>query len=122
REAERLRDQVRAATVRGADGGTPAPRSARVPLILEAVPAESIDDLRGWADRYLEALGGSGVVGVANDDSFVLKVSRNLVGEVQANRLAPLLGRRGGGSSELAQGRLDSPAKDAFHALEEALR
>ncbi len=123
RESERLRDELRTQAVRQSAGGGAAPekRNARVPLILEEVPAGSMDDLRGWADRYLEVLGGSGVVGVANDSSFVLKVSRDLVSEVQANKLAPLLGR-GGGRPEMAQGRLDHPALKAFQALEEALR
>ncbi|MBO0702661.1 MAG: alanine--tRNA ligase, partial [Candidatus Dormibacteraeota bacterium] len=98
----------------------PKLRKARVPLVLEAVHADSIDDLRGWADRYLEVMGGSGVVGVANDSSFVLKVSRNLVSDVQANKLASLMGR-GGGRPEMAQGRLEHPAQEAFRALEEAL-
>jgi hypothetical protein len=85
------------------------------------VDADGMDDLRSWADRYLEALGGSGVVGVANDRSFVLKVSRDLTGDVQADRLAPLLGR-GGGRPELAQGRLAESGADGFRAVEEALR
>ncbi len=122
RESERLRDELRTQTVRQNAGGGAAPRqrNTRVPVILEEVPAGSMDDLRGWADRYLEVLGGSGVVGVANDSSFVLKVSRNLTADVQANRLAPLMGR-GGGRPEMAQGRLDHPAQEAFQALEEAL-
>ncbi|MGH7911488.1 MAG: alanine--tRNA ligase-related protein, partial [Candidatus Dormibacteraceae bacterium] len=123
RDAERLRDELRTQAVRqGGDGASgPTPRPARVPLVLESVPADSIGDLRGWADRYLEALGGTGVVGVANDSSFVLKVSRNLVPGVQANQLAQLLGRRGGGSPEMAQGRLDHPVLEAFDALHKAL-
>jgi alanyl-tRNA synthetase len=120
RQTERLRDEVRQAQVRGAQGG-PTPRQARVPLILEVVDADGMDDLRSWADRYLEALGGSGVVGVANGRSFVLKVSRDLVGDVQADRLAPLLGR-GGGRPELAQGKLGESGADGFRAVEEALR
>jgi len=87
------------------------------------------DDLRvsedDWEnptlDRYLEALGGSGVVVVANGDSFVVKVSRDLSASHPANQLAPLLGR-GGGREALAQGRLTRPAPEAFHEVEAALQ
>jgi hypothetical protein len=92
-----------------------------VPLILEQVPAGDRDDLRGWADRYLEALGGSGVVAVADEANFVVKVSRDLSAAHPARALAPLLGR-GGGSAELAQGRLTKPAADAFNEVEASLQ
>ena len=85
------------------------------------VRADSIEDLRGWADRYLESLGGSGVVGVANESSFVLKVSRNLVTDVQANKLAPLMGRGGGKPAGIAQGGGSEPGK-LPEALEAARR
>ena len=119
-QIENLRDQLRVAHVRGANGG-PQRRDARVPLIAQEVPAGSQDDLRGYADRYLEALGGSGVVAVANDANFVIKVSRDLAAEHPATGLVPLLGR-GGGKAELAQGRLTKPAAEAFNELEASLR
>jgi alanyl-tRNA synthetase len=118
REIERLRDQVRQAALRG--GGLRR-RPARVPLVAEEVPAQDLVDLRGWADRYLEALGGSGVVAVAGDSNFVIKVSRDLAEEYAADRLAGLFGS-GGGQPGLAQGRLRRPAAEAFEALEAALR
>jgi alanyl-tRNA synthetase len=120
REIERLRDEVRTAHVQGSNGG-PRRRQASVPLILEQVPASGPDDLRGWADRYLEALGGSGVVAVANDSNFVVKVSRDLSEKHPASGLAQLLGR-GGGRAELAQGRLTKSAADAFHEVETSLQ
>ncbi|HEY4028045.1 MAG TPA: alanine--tRNA ligase, partial [Candidatus Dormibacteraeota bacterium] len=120
RAVERLRDEVRTAHVRGSNGG-PRRRPASVPLILEQVPAASAGDLRGWADRYLEALGGSGVVAVANESNFVVKVSRDLAQLHPARGLAPLLGQ-GGGKDELAQGRLTKPAVEAFNEVEASLQ
>ena len=120
REIESLRDQLRLAHVRGSNGG-PRRRQARVPLIAQEVPAGSQNDLRGYADRYLEALGGSGVVAVANDSNFVIKVSRDLAREHPANELVPMLGQ-GGGKAELAQGRLTKPAVQAFNELEASLK
>jgi alanyl-tRNA synthetase len=120
RQMDRLRDEVRQAHVRGGSGDIKR-RDARIPLVLEHVPADGMDDLRGYADRYLEALGGSGVVGVANDVNFVIKISRNLADRYDATKLVRLVGR-GGGRPELAQGRLGKPAEDALRDLEEALR
>jgi len=122
REIERLRDEVRTARVRGSNGG-PRRREASVPLILEEVPAGDRKDLLGWADRYLEALGGTGVVVVADDQSnFVVKVSRDLTGAHPASSLAALLGRGGGSRPELAQGRLTKPVADAFNEVEASLQ
>src|SRR5439155_13378733 len=82
-------------------------------FILQPVAAEGMDELRTYADRLLELLGGSGVVGVANDSIFAIKVSRDLASKHPADRLAPLLGR-GGGSPEMAQGKLTKPPLEAF--------
>ena len=90
-------------------------------FILQPVPAEGMDELRTYADKLLELLGGSGVVGVANDSIFAIKVSRDLASEHPAHRLAPLLGR-GGGSPEMAQGKLTKPPLEAFQELEASLR
>jgi len=120
REIGSLREQLQQALVRGSNGG-PRRRPARVPLIAQEVPAAGQDDLRGYADRYLEVLGGSGVVAVANGSNFVIKVSRDLAGLHPATGLVPLLGR-GGGKPELAQGRLTKPAPQAFNELEATLK
>lgn len=121
RQSVRLRQELRDARIGGADGSGPARRRARVPLVLERVDADGIDDLRGYAERYLEAIGGSGVVGVANDANFVIKVSRNLAEEVDARHLVQLMGK-GGGRPELAQGKLGRPLPEAFQEVEAALR
>ena len=86
----------------------------RIAEVLEAKPVAG-------ADKLLELLGGSGVVGVANDSIFAIKVSRDLASEHPAHRLAPLLGR-GGGSPEMAQGKLTKPPLEAFQELEASLR
>ena len=92
-----------------------------MPLILETVEADGMNDLRGWADRYLEVLGGRGVVGVANQAIFAIKVSRDLSRQHPASQLARLLGE-GGGSDEMAQGKLTKPPLQAFQELEASLR
>jgi len=120
RELERLRDEARMTHVRGSNGGLRR-RPARVPLVLEQVPAGGGEDLRAWADRYLEALGGTGVVAVVDDSNFVVKVSRDLAGTHPATGLATLLGR-GGGRPEMARGRLTKPVADAFNEVEASLQ
>jgi hypothetical protein len=79
-----------------------------------------MDDLRGYADRYLEALGGRGVVAVIGAGGYVIKVSRDLAGEVDANRLKSAFGP-GGGRPELVQGKLQAEPESAFSSLAEAL-
>jgi hypothetical protein len=86
---------------------------------METVPAAGIDDLLGYADRYLESLGGSGVVAVVGGDSFVIKVSRDL--DIDAKSLTEHFGR-GGGSPVLVRGRLTKAPDDAFKELAEALK
>jgi alanyl-tRNA synthetase len=120
RQLQRLRDELRTAHLRGAQSG-PRRRETKVPLVLEEVPANGADDLRGWADRYLEFLGGSGVVVVSSGSNFAIKVSRDVAEQHPATELAPLLGR-GGGRPELAQGRLTRPLTEAFELVEAALK
>ncbi|MBJ7611159.1 MAG: alanine--tRNA ligase [Candidatus Dormibacteraeota bacterium] len=120
RQLERLRDELRTAHVRGASTG-PRRREASVPLVLEEVPADGTGDLRGWADRFLEFLGGSGVVVVSSGSNFAIKVSRDMAERHPATGLAPLLGR-GGGRPEMAQGRLTRPLSEAFELVEAALK
>jgi alanyl-tRNA synthetase len=120
RQLERMRDELRSAHLRGAQEG-PRRREASVPLVLEEVPAEGAGDLRGWADRYLEFLGGSGVVVVSSGPNFAVKVSRDMAEQHPATALASLLGR-GGGRPEMAQGRLTRPLAEAFELVEAALK
>ena len=118
RRIEQLQEEVRRSRLSSADGVQR--RAARVPLILEQVVSEGGDDLRAWADRYLESLGGSGVVAVANSTNFVIKVSRDLTPGLNAQLLAPALGR-GGGRPELAQGRLGRDLVEGFEELQKML-
>ncbi|MDQ6772016.1 MAG: alanine--tRNA ligase [Candidatus Dormibacteraeota bacterium] len=120
RDSEKLRDEVQNAAIRGGEG-RPAKRQASMPLIAEVVADAAAKDLGGWADRYLEALGGSGVAVAANEANFVVKVSRDLAGTHPASALAARLGRGGGGPT-FAQGRLAKPAEAAFADLEAALK
>ncbi len=124
REAERrietLQAELRSAHIQGA-GGEPRRREARVPLVLEQVAAAGAGELRPWADRYLEALGGSGVVAVSDGSAIVVKVSRDLACEVRAGDLVKLVGV-GGGRPEMATGRLEAGADAAFAALEAHLK
>jgi alanyl-tRNA synthetase len=122
REIEELRERLRVAYVTGTRfDRAPTVKSVGVPLIAEEVPAEGRDDLRAWADRYLEALGGTGIVAVVGGENFVVKVSRDLSGQHPANRLAGLLGR-GGGRPELAEGKLLKAAQEAFNDLAAAFQ
>ncbi len=115
REVRKLQDDLRRAQVAGtAAAAVPERTQARVPLVMREVEAAGTDDLRSWADRYLEALGGSGVVAVASEGRFVLKVSRDL--ELDAKELGAHLGR-GGGSPLLVQGKLEGAAPEAFERL-----
>ncbi|HYM65713.1 MAG TPA: alanine--tRNA ligase-related protein, partial [Patescibacteria group bacterium] len=117
REREKLQDQVRAARVGGAT--ELAVKHARVPFVTETVPASTQEELVAYADRYLEAL-RSGVVTVVARDMFVIKVSKDLTPEYDANRLKAHFGN-GGGSPHLVRGKLTVPAAEAFRRLEEAL-
>jgi len=123
RDAERrireLQDELRQARVGGGDHGPHRVEGVRVPLVTEKVKASGQDDLRAWADRYLEALGGSGVVAVAAGGRYVLKVSKDL--SLDANQLKEALGP-GGGPSHLVQGRLSNGEDAAFKRLAEMLR
>jgi alanyl-tRNA synthetase len=117
REREKLRDQVRLGRVKGGDGLVV--RQGKVPFVTEAVEASTHDELAAYADRYLEVV-KSGIVTVTAGDKFVIKVSKDLIPEYDAGRLAVLFGA-GGGQKHLARGRLAVPAAEAFKRLEEAL-
>lgn len=119
RRIEKLQDDLRVAQVQG--GGGVRRLDAKVPLGVGVVPAEGMDDLRGYADRYLEAIGGHGVVAVAGGGMFVIKVSRDLASDgVDATQLKTAFGQ-GGGKPELVQGKLTAAPDEAFSRLQEAL-
>ncbi len=117
KERERLRDQVRAARVGGTDGF--AVKHGRVDYVAQTVDASSDDELKAYADRYLERV-KSGVVTLVAGDKFVIKVSSDLVPQFDATRLKELFGR-GGGRPQLVSGKLTVPADEAFKRLDEAL-
>ncbi|HYM97111.1 MAG TPA: alanine--tRNA ligase [Candidatus Sulfotelmatobacter sp.] len=117
REIGKLRDEVRAARVGGGDGS--AVKHGRVAYVTESVPASTIDELAAYADRYLDQI-KSGVVTVVAGDLFVIKVSRDLTSEYDANRLKAFFGT-GGGPAHLVRGKLSVPAAEAFRRLEDAL-
>jgi alanyl-tRNA synthetase len=117
REREKLLDQVRSARV-GSGSELPI-KHGRVPFVAETVPASTPDELVAYADRYLEAL-QSGVVTVVARDMFVIKVSKDLIPEYDANRLKADFGT-GGGAPHLVRGKLTVPAAEAFKRLADAL-
>ncbi|HEX6489709.1 MAG TPA: alanine--tRNA ligase [Candidatus Dormibacteraeota bacterium] len=117
---ERLQDELRVAQVQGGAGVRRL--EARVPVGVGEVAAEGMDDLRGYADRYLEAIGGRGVVAVTGGGNFVIKVSRDLASDgVDATKLKDSFGH-GGGRADLVQGKLTEQPETAFAALAEALK
>ena len=118
RDRERLRDQVRVARVGGGDGM--AVKHGRVDYVTESVDASNLDELKAYADRYLESV-KSGIVTVVAGDKFVIKVSRDLIPEFDANTLKSFFGK-GGGPAHLVSGTLTVPAEDAFQKLAEALK
>ena len=117
RTLEKLRDELRAARVKGGDGIEV--KSGRVPFVTASVEAATLDELTAYADRYLEVV-KSGVVTVVSGDMFVIKVSKDLTAEYDANRLKALFGT-GGGPAHLVRGKLTVPAAEAFSRLEDAL-
>jgi alanyl-tRNA synthetase len=118
RRLKEMSEQLRGARVKGADGV--AVKQGKVPFVTETVEASSPAELAAYADRYMDAM-KSGVVTVVAGDMFVIKVSKDLIAEYDAARLAALLGT-GGGQKHLARGKLTVPAGEAFKRLEEALR
>jgi alanyl-tRNA synthetase len=119
REVAKLRDQLRTARVGGTDGGV-AVKHGRVDYVAQTVDAASVEELRAYADRYLERV-KSGVVTLIAGDKFVIKVSNDLVPQYDATRLKELFGN-GGGRPQLVSGKLTVPADEAFKRLDEALK
>ena len=116
RRIEKLEDDLRLAAVRGRPGITI--RNGRVDLVTEKVEAKDLDELRAYADRYMELI-HKGVVAVTSGDNFVIKASKDA--GVDVEQFASLFGR-GGGGSQLVQGKLTVPADEAFNQLEQALK
>src|SRR4029077_18925950 len=94
RELAKVRDQLRTARVGGTDGGV-AVKHGRVDYVAQTVDAASVEELRAYADRYLERV-KSGVVTLIAGDKFVIKVSNDLVPQYDATRLKDFFGPGGG--------------------------
>ena len=118
RERQRLREELRSARVKGGNGLHV--KHGRVDYVTETVDAATDDELKAYADRYLELL-KSGIVTVVGGGKFVIKVSNDLTPEFDANQLKLLFGK-GGGRPQLVSGVLTVPAHEAFQRLEEALK
>ncbi len=118
RTADRLRDELRSARISGGGGG-PAVKQGRVAYVTDTVPAANLPELVAYADRYLEAV-RSGVVTLVAGDMFVIKVSNDLTSDFDAEHLGRLIGK-GGGSKRLVRGKLNVPAEEAFHRVDELL-
>ena len=122
KERDKLRDQVRSAHV-GAGVGPSADatvRHGRVDYVTQTVDATNLDELKAYADRYLEIV-KSGIVTVVGGGMFVIKVSNDLAAKYDANTLKSLFGT-GGGRPQLVSGKLTVPADEAFQRLAEALK
>ena len=121
REREKLRDQLRSARVGAGDGTgrTAVVKQGRVAYVTETVDASNLDELKAYADRYLELV-KSGIVTVVGGGMFVIKVSNDLISQYDATTLKSLFGT-GGGRPQLASGKLTVAPDEAFKRLEEAL-
>ncbi len=118
RDRDRLRDQLQQARL-GGSGGVSV-KHGKVAYVTEIVDASNLDELAGYADRYLEFV-KSGVVTVVAGEMFVIKVSKDLTSQYDANRLKDLLGKGGKQPPHFARGKLAVTAEDAFKRIEEAL-
>jgi alanyl-tRNA synthetase len=114
RERDRLRDQLQKARLGGGDGISI--KHGKVAYVTETVDASNLDELAGYADRYLEFV-KSGVVTVVSGEMFVIKVSKDLTSQFDANRLKDLLGKGGKQPPHFARGKLAVPVDEAFRRL-----
>ena len=117
RLAERERERLRHERI-GRDGVSI--KHGRIDYVAETVDASNVDELKAYADRYLEKV-KSGIVTVVAGDKFVIKVSKDLTSQYDANRLKELFGK-GGGPAHLVTGTLTVPAAEAFQRLEDVLK
>ena len=95
-------------------------KHGKVAYVTETVDASNLDELKAYADRYLELV-KSGIVTVVGGGMFVIKVSSDLTSQYDATSLKSLFGT-GGGRPQLASGKLTVTPDEAFRRLEEALR
>ena len=117
KELERERERLRTERI-GRDGIEV--KHGRIDYVAETVDASGIDELKSYADRYLEKV-RSGIVTVVARDKFVIKVSKDLTSQYDANRLKELFGK-GGGPAHLVTGTLTVPVDEAFRRLADALK
>jgi alanyl-tRNA synthetase len=117
KEAERERERLRHDRI-GRDGVSV--KHGKIDYIAETVDASNVEELKSYADRYLEKV-KSGIVTVVAGDKFVIKVSKDLTSQYDANRLKTLFGK-GGGPAHLVTGTLTVPAEEAFKRLEQELK
>jgi alanyl-tRNA synthetase len=117
KEAQKEIEKLRGARMGGGDGM--AVKHGKVDYVTESVDAASAEELRSYADRYLEKV-RSGIVTVVAGDKFVIKVSSDLVPQFDATRLKDLFGT-GGGRPQLVSGKLSVPAEEAFQRLDAEL-
>ena len=117
KDAERDREKLRQQRI-GGDGMSV--KHGKVDYVAETVEASNVDELKSYADRYLEKV-KSGIVTVTAGDKFVIKVSKDLTSQYDANRLKELFGK-GGGPAHLVTGTLTVPAGEAFRRLEDVLK
>jgi alanyl-tRNA synthetase len=118
KDAEREREKLRRERI-GGDGVSV--KHGRVDYVAQTVDAANMDELKSYADRYLEKV-KSGIVTLTSGDKFVIKVSKDLTSQYDANRLKAFFGGRGGGPAHLVTGTLTGvSAAEAFQRLEEEL-
>jgi len=118
KQLERERDRLREQRI-GSDGVSV--KHGRVDYITDTVDAAGVDELKAYADRYLEKV-RSGIVTLVAGDKFVIKVSKDLTSQYDANRLKAFFGGKGGGPSHLVTGTLTVPAEEAFQRLDQELK
>ena len=118
KDTERERERLRRERI-GGDGVSV--KHGRVDYVAQTVDAANVDELKSYADRYLEKV-RSGIVTLTSGDKFVIKVSKDLTSQYDANRLKAFFGGRGGGPAHLVTGTLSGVSADeAFKRLEEEL-
>ena len=118
KETQRELEKVRRARI-GGDGLSV--KHGKVDYVAQTVEATNVDELKSYADRYLEKV-KSGIVTLVAGDKFVIKVSKDLTNQYDANRLKAYFGGKGGGPAHLVSGTLTVPADEAFQRLAEELK